>query len=301
MERSPLFVAARAGLAATLALGLAGCNAALLSNAFETGDAGAAPAPAGASIDPTYTVAPEERRTPARRAVDSDPQFDKLTERAAKLAMREGDVKAAVAHLSRLYEVRPTDRQVIFDYARHLRYVGAVTLAEQVLNDGLAAHPGDKLLRLERAKLLIGAGRPSEALAVLAPLREALPNDPSVLQAMGVAHDRRGEHAEAQKLYATAMTLGRPSAALLNNAGLSHLLSGDAATAVALLRRASTAPGANAQVRQNLALALTLKGDAAGAAAFAREGAPKRVSDATLATFRKIKSVDHPWSRAAGG
>ncbi|MEO1330747.1 MAG: tetratricopeptide repeat protein [Pseudomonadota bacterium] len=281
---------------------LAGCDEGGMS-AFGSQTRPQTTTAATSTIDPAYTVAPEERAPAVTGAATSksDPDYDVFTERAAALAMREGKTEAALGHLSRLYDVRPQDKQVAYDYARHLRYLGAISRAEQVLNDALAVHPGDKLLRLEHGKLLLGAGRPSEAIAVLATLNQQLPDDPAVLQALAVAHDRRLEHAKAQALYARAMQSGRPSAALLNNAGLSHLLSGDLPKAVELLRRASTAPGANAQVRQNLALALTLSGQSEEARKFASEGAPPKVAREAIGVFKGIKSLDHPWSRVAGG
>ncbi len=287
-----------------LALLLSGCaldkareasrptEAAAASPAAEARVSGAAD-----TIDPAYTVAPEERAQRQPSAGD----FSKFSEQAAELAMRRGETGAAAAHLSKLYEERPGDRRIAYDYARHLRYLGATTLAEKVLNDGLAAHPQDRLLRLELGKLLIGAGRPSEAVGFLSELNAERPNDPAVLQALGVAHDRRGEHRDAQAYYVRAMGVGRPSAALLNNAGLSHLLSAEPEKAVALLRKAAVAPGANAQVRQNLALALTLAGDAAAAKRFAEEGAPPEIAQTTLDAARGIRALDHPWSRAVDG
>lgn len=290
MSRSRVLTRRRRALIASTAvaaLTLAGCS-------MESLSLGGDGAIATSSIEPSFA---RDRAS----EVPDDVDLMLVTERAAQLAMQEGDTASALAHLSRLHEAKPNDKQITFDYARHLRYVGAETLAERILNDGLAAHPGDRDLRLEKAKLLIGAGRPSEAIAILTGLRDEAPGDPEVLSPLGVAHDRRGEHAEAQAIYAKAMTTGRPAASLLNNAGLSHLLSGDTPEAVKLLRQAAVAPGANAQVRQNLALALTLNGESAEARKFATEGAPPEISGATLGEFKRIKSVDHPWSRAAGG
>lgn len=295
-RRSPRLVSALA-----ISIGLTGCSAASLGSLTDKSAASATRKPASSTIDPAYTVAPEERKT-AKRKSKKDPvaaNLDVFTERAARLAMKKGDHTTAVAHLSKLYELRPKDKGVAYDYARHLRYVGAATLAEQVLNTALAKHKGDTLLQLEKAKLLVGTGRSKDAITILTGLRKTLPKDPSVLQTLAVAHDRRGEHALAQALYAEAMQAGRPSASLLNNAGLSHLLSGAPEAAVALLRRAVVAPGANEQVRQNLALALTLNGQPTEARKFAEEGAPPEISTATLGAFKKIKSAEHPWSRAA--
>ncbi|MEL6979793.1 MAG: tetratricopeptide repeat protein, partial [Pseudomonadota bacterium] len=255
---------------------------------IETGDT----APGARTIDPSYAVAPETRRAP--------PSSEEATllQRAAELAMAEGQHYGAVAHLSRLSKQRPDDKRVAYDLARHLRYIGALSDAERVLNDARARHPEDPLLQLELAKAKIAGGFAEEALILLSALRTRISDDPAILQAVGVANDRLGRHAAAQEAYADAIALGRPSAPLLNNDGLSRLLSGDIDGAVRSLRRASTAPGASAQVRQNLALALVLRGDDEEARRVAKGSLPEDLAKQMLEKYRSIAVAQDAWSLA---
>ena len=256
---------------------------------------------ATASIDPAYDPTPQSGKAA------NDPMLD-YVRAAAEVAKQDGKLLGAAAHLSRLYDETPADRDVIFDLARHMRYIGALTEAEQVLNDGLAIHPEDSLLRLELAKVFIASGRARQAAEILETLRLELPQDPSVLQALGVARDRLGEHDAAKEAYREAMAQGRPSAALLSNTAMSHLLSGDLKEAEMLLRRAIVAPGASAQVRQNLALTLSLRGDIQAATQLSAETLPRPLAASAVAAYSKITTPPalslapankDPWSLAA--
>ncbi|MBX2856980.1 MAG: tetratricopeptide repeat protein [Rhodobacteraceae bacterium] len=256
---------------------------------------------ATASIDPAYDPTPQTGKAA------NDPMLDYVRS-AAEVAKQDGKLLGAAAHLSRLYDETPADRDVIFDLARHMRYIGALTEAEQVLNEGLAIHPSDSLLRLERAKVFIASGRAEQASEILETLLTELPQDPSILQALGVARDRLGEHAIAKEAYQQAMALGRPSAALLSNAAMSHLLSGDLQEAETLLRQAIVAPGATPQVRQNLALVLSLRGEIQAATQLSAETLPRPLASSSVSAYAKISTpatttlappAQDPWSLAA--
>ena len=246
------------------------------------------------TIDPTYTLAPEATSGPVATIDKPDVRFIRT---AATIAMESGQIEGAVVHLSRLYDETPRDRRVIYDYARHLRYVDALAEAQQVLNDGLALFPDDALLQLERAKTFIALGRGTEAVAAAEALRVSHPNDPAVLQTLGVALDRQGRHDEAMQAYKAAMAIGRPSASLLNNAAMSRLMDGDLDEAEDLLQRAQSAPGAGPQVRQNLALVLSLKGDEVAARRVAAQAVPERIADEAVSAYADIARSEHPWQR----
>lgn len=244
------------------------------------------------TIDPSYQLAPEQTAGP----IDPTPEADlRYVREAAKIAMDRGAIAGAAVHLSRLYDESPRDRRVIYDYARHLRYIGALNEAGLVLNDGLAIYPDDPLLRLESAKASIAEGDAEAAVITLTALRADHPRDPSVLKTLGVAFDRLGDHMAATEAYEAAMAVGRPTAPLLNNAGLSRLLAGDLDRAEALLREALSSPGAGPQVRQNLALTLSLKGDEAGARLISAQAVPEPLARKTVSAFSQIGREGHAW------
>ncbi|MCI4665718.1 MAG: tetratricopeptide repeat protein [Neomegalonema sp.] len=231
--------------------------------------------PGGATIDPSYAAS-------TASAARKDPLAD-YSRAASDIAIKEGKHYGAVAHLTRVFRANPRDKRVAYDLARHLRYLGATTEAEQILAEAQVHHPRDPLLRLERAKARIAGGRARAALEILEPLRKEKPHDPAVLQVVGVAYDRIGQHKDARKAYKTAIDRGARSPKLLNNYALSHLLSGDLKQAIEILRRAAAAPGATPQIRHNLAMALALDGQGEEARTIAagvssREDAEKMVS-----------------------
>ena len=248
------------------------------------------------TIDPSYTLPPELTEGPVSPTPEAELRYVRS---AAKIAMESGQVAGAAVHLSRLYDESPRDKRVIYDYARHLRYVNALNEAQLVLNDGLALYPDDPLLRLESAKTAIALANPDEALVTLKALRQTHPNDPSILQMVGVAHDRKGEHDVAMQAYEAAMAIGRPTAPLLNNAAMSRLMAGDLDRAEALLRDALAAPGASPQVRQNLALTLTLKGDEEAARQVSAQALPEPLAEKAVAAYSAIARAAHPWQRLA--
>lgn len=245
------------------------------------------------TIDPAYAVAAEDRQPTA------DEPMSEFHRRAAEIAIKEKKVYGAAGHLMALYQENPSDKKVAFELARHFRYIDAVIEAEGVLNDAMAIHGDDQVLRLEKAKLMIASGRASEAASILDGLLAELPEDPAILLAAGLAQDRLNNPHEAQKYYETAMTLGRPSAALLNNAGLSHLITGDLDEAILLFRRAASAPGATSQVRMNLAMALSLKGETAEAERVAEGATPQAIAENAVAFYSSIGRPADAWSVAA--
>lgn len=270
-------IALRIAAGVVMLASLAGCQTtSRTGSAIETGSIARAD-----TIDPAYAGGGR------RRASGEDPLVDYARE-AADIAVENGQLYGATAHLARVFESDPSDRSVAALLARHLRYLGATSEAEQVVAEARQHHPDDALLRLEQAKARIAGGKAEEAIALLEPLSRERPNDPAVLQALGVAYDRTGRHREAQDAYRAAIDRGRPSAALLNNYGLSHLLDGDLEGAIRILREASVAPGAAPQVRLNLAMALALAGEGAEARQIARSAAPRDAADQMVAYFEGL-------------
>lgn len=291
-----------AGAACLAALFLSGCATLSLDTVEGQGGSGQGGSGGGQteqiSVDPTYGAPPPAPPT------DLDPrQLEQYYRRAAEIAMAERQLYGAVAHLSRVLETSPGDQRVAYDLARHLRYVGATVDGERVLTGALERNPGDALLRLEMAKNLIAQGRADDAVALLTTLRQERPRDPAILSTLGVAQDRRGDHAAAREAYDAAIALGSPSAALLNNAGLSRLLNGDATGAVTLLRRAAGATGATAQVTQNLALALVMTGEREEARRLIESSMPAEAAGRALAYYERLaqrpETLRDAWSMAA--
>lgn len=280
------------GVAATLA----GCQTtSSRSYSLETNSI-----PGGETIDPAFGGGANARLG----AAPNEAAMAKYARTAAEIAIREGKLHGATAHLARVFKANPRDKRIAYELARHMRYLGGETEAEQVLSQAMRHHPNDPLLRLELGKVRIAAGKGRGALKVLEPLAKERPKDPAVLQALGVAYDRLGRHKEAQTAYETAISRTRPTAALLNNYALSQLLGRNLSGAIKTFRKAAVAPGATAQVRLNLAMALALGGKGREARRIARKVAPKGAAEEIVSYFEKLAAAGvepaDAWGAAAG-
>ncbi|HTV87448.1 MAG TPA: tetratricopeptide repeat protein, partial [Stellaceae bacterium] len=87
------------------------------------------------------------------------------------------------------------------------------------------------------------------------------PNDPKLLQLIGVADDFSDEHAEAQARYRRGLELLPHDPGLSLDLALSLALTGDYPEAIAILRPIALAVGASPRERQTLALIYGLEGD----------------------------------------
>ncbi len=140
-----------------------------------------------------------------------------------------------------------------------------VTVAIRRVNIGQNA--GEPNLLAEYGKSLIAIGRADKALPALMQAQQLLPDDWTVLVAMGVAYDQMRDYANARRAYEMALALSPDNPSILNNLGLSYLMAGDKANAAKYLMAAAQAPGADARVRANLALVSDRGGTATAKAA----------------------------------
>ncbi len=174
------------------------------------------------------------------------------------------------AYWAQRAELEPGDVQVSVQFAKALRGIGSNERAVEFLEEKLAAQAGNADLLVEYGKSLAAAGRPADAIAVLAQAQQMRPQDWSIPLAIGVAYDQMRDFRTAQSYYQAALALAPDNPAILNNIGLSYLMAGDRATAAKYLRMAAAAPGADERVMANLALVMDVpvqQADAGDAAA----------------------------------
>ena len=90
--------------------------------------------------------------------------------------------------------------------------------------------------------------------------------------------DQLGEHADAQRLWARALTHRPTDATLINNQGLSYLASGDFTAAAGAFQRALSVDPTSAVSHNNLGLALGRQGDYGGALGSFRRAGPEGIA-----------------------
>jgi Flp pilus assembly protein TadD len=137
-------------------------------------------------------------------------------------------------------------------------------------NSALARNDQDPeaLRGLARAYLL--TGKSELAGAPLATAYKESPDDPKLLQLIGVADDFAGQHAEAQARYRRGLELLPRDPGLSDNLALSLALIGNYAEAINVLAPIALAPTASPRERQTLALIYGLQGNRVEAERMAR-------------------------------
>src|SRR4051812_9560354 len=149
---------------------------------------------------------------------------------------------------------------------------GDIETAVGLYRQAAALNPQPAAALTAAGDALVAMGQINEAVAAyraaLEPLSVAYsetPQDPKVLQLLGVADDFAGRHATAQAYYARGLELLPGDRGLSVNLALSLALSGRYEDAVAVLSPLALGPAGTPGERQTLALIHVLRGDSKAA------------------------------------
>ncbi|WP_102868005.1 tetratricopeptide repeat protein [Pseudovibrio exalbescens] len=170
------------------------------------------------------------------------------------------ELQKALSYWGNSYERNPTDKSASMNYAAALRINNQGTQAEAVLRKSVIAHQGDPEIAAAYGKVLAENGKLQEALGVLDTAIDPANPDWRMLSAKGAIHDQLGQPEQARKLYTQALQIAPNEPSILNNLGMSYILTEELPKAEQALRLALEKPGATSRVRQNLALAMGLQG-----------------------------------------
>jgi len=170
-----------------------------------------------------------------------------------------GDYDRGYALLERIAEHNPRSSMTALGlgdaYFRQKAYLKASAQYQKAVKLGARI---EGLLGLARVEL--ARNNPEGAAAYL---REVLARDPDnvdAINAMGVVHDLRGEHAAAQQYYQSVLAYAPANKEALNNFSLSLALSGQATQAYPYIAELSRSNQNDPAVHQNLALIQYLAG-----------------------------------------
>lgn len=137
-----------------------------------------------------------------------DPRY-----RLERVELRLGDSAREIAVFSK---GRPLpvvlEVEQVLAVAQSLLNTQAFEEALETLDEGLRQHPGDRLLRLARANVLLAQEKPPLAIGILKTLAEEFPNDPLVLVNLGGAYFRGGLLDEAGAAARSAFALAPENA-----------------------------------------------------------------------------------------
>ena len=139
--------------------------------------------------------------------------------------------------------------------------MGQVNEALVAYSEALAREPRSPEALRGLAKTYLKTARPELAGQPLSIAYEDTPNDPKLLQLMGVADDLVGQHDEAQARYRRGLELAPGDAGLSLNLALSLALTGNYDESIIRLSPIALAANGTPWQRQTLALVYGLKGD----------------------------------------
>ncbi|MFO1069856.1 MAG: tetratricopeptide repeat protein [Geminicoccaceae bacterium] len=180
-------------------------------------------------------------------------------------ALAAGDTAAAAGFYQEAAGVAANDPEALQRLGRAFEKAGRWQDAADVYKRLLDLGATDAATGRGYARAMLALGQPAAAKAHLEAALAGTPDDPAVLNLLGVANDMLGNPATAQEAYRRGLAAAPGDPSLLNNLGLSQALAGDHAAALATLEPLANGTGSTPRARQNLALAYALKGDMAAA------------------------------------
>lgn len=216
--------------------------------------------------------------------------YDTLMRLAAD-AHAAGDLAAAVGFYRRAAALDQGAVAPFVGAGNTLLEMGNVNEAIVAYNAALArnAYDPEALRGLARANLL--TGKPELAGRPLAIAYRETPNDPKLLQLIGVADDFADEHAEAQARYRRGLELLPHDPGLSLDLALSLALTGNYQEAIAMLRPIALARGASVRERQTLALIYGLAGNRVEAARIGRLDLDPQAVEQNLAYYDSLRRL----------
>ncbi|TBW39219.1 tetratricopeptide repeat protein [Siculibacillus lacustris] len=207
------------------------------------------------------------------------------------------DDRATMEAWTARYRERPDDPSVAMNFAAALRADGRFAQAVEVLQKTMLQAPGDTGVAAAYGKALAENGDFAEALKVIRAANPPRTPDWRLTSAEGAIQDQLGNTAEARRLYGEALKMVPDEPSVLNNLGLSFVFTNELAKAEATLRRAAQNPRADSRVRQNLALVIGLAGRFDEARRVATAELPPDEAEANIAYLKAMLSQPDTWKQ----
>jgi Flp pilus assembly protein TadD len=223
--------------------------------------------------------------------IDKHPVDYAALMRIAAAAHGAGDHSTAVSVYRRAASVETRLPAPFVALGNTLLEMGNANEAILAYNAALrrAEHDADGLRGLARAYLM--GGKPELAGQPLALAFHDTPDDPKLLQLIGVADDFVGQHEEAQARYRRGLELLPGDPALSLNLALSLALVGNYPEAIGVLRPIANATNSSARERQTLALIYGLAGDRGAAERLSRRDLDPEAVARNLAYYDSLRRM----------
>ena len=202
-----------------------------------------------------------------------------------------GDLEKATAYWQKEFAGNPRNIDAAVNYAKNLKAMGEKDRAIAVLQQASMYNSDHKGLASEYGRLALENDQAALAEKLLARAEDPLKPDWKVISAQGAAIAKQGRHREAIPKFERALALSPDNPAVLNNLGMAQAMNGDAVKAEATLRKAADLPGAAPRVRQNLALVVGLQGKFDEARQISGADLPPEKTAENIAYLRRM--IDH--------
>lgn len=151
--------------------------------------------------------------------------------------------------------------------ARELKANGRFAEAVAMVEAASAAAPDDRQLIIEQGLMALEQGQMGRARTLLMSAEAATDSDWRVVSGLGIAQAGLGDQVEARKSFNRALELSPNNPTVLNNLGLTYMLDGKLDQASTVLRRAASKDQAKTAVSRNVAIVSALKGERASSSA----------------------------------
>jgi len=219
--------------------------------------------------------------------------------RIGAAAKAGGDLPNAVALYRRAAVIDPSVPAPFVAVGNTLMEMGQIDEAVLAYKSALDRVANDPEALRGLAKAYLRTGRPELAGAPLSAAYRQTPDDPKLLQLIGVADDYIGQHREAQARYRRGLELLPHDPALTVDLALSLALTGNYAEAVGVLRPLAIAPTGTPRERQTLALIYGLAGDRVAAEKMARRDLDAASVQHNLAYYERLRQLSPEARRRA--
>jgi Flp pilus assembly protein TadD len=194
----------------------------------------------------------------------------------------------------------PGNAKLGIEYARRLEALKKTNEQLKVLEEVARRNPENAGLQAYYGKQLAYQGRAAEAERVLRRvLAQGGEADWKIHSALGSALDQQGRYAEAREQYSIALKARPNEPSVMNNLGMSFMLEGDLKQAEETLRRAMAAGNGAAEprLRQNLALSVGLQGRFDEAREIASRDLPQEQVEANMAYLKTMLTQANTWQQ----
>lgn len=219
--------------------------------------------------------------------------------RMAQNAIQSGDVSTAAGLYEQALLANGSSLTATLGLGHALLMLGRYREASEAFERALKAPLVSPDAHYGYARAMLALRRPDVAVEHLRKARSARPDDPVILNALGVAYDLLGQHDRAASTYRLGLALDPTSVSLRNNLGLSLALQNDFDDALATLGPLAEGPGGGRRTRQNLALVYGLKGDLAAAERLSRMDLGEAEVRNNIAFFTAARGLPSSSDRAA--